>query len=160
MLVSYFQSLRYVGHLVPLVLVRFYLGYYYLTEGLRRWESGFLVQPKLAESLRTGLLGEYIPEWYEHFLRHTVLPNWKGLAVIVVIANIAIGVSFLFGLLVRPMALMAAYLSLNYALIMRGNSQQYFELLFIINLVFALVGAGRCLGFDYFFYKKYRSIWW
>jgi thiosulfate dehydrogenase [quinone] large subunit len=71
-----------------------------------------------------------------------------------------IGISFLIGFLVRPTALLGALLMLNF--IFAGGDaatslQQTFLALFI---VLFWVGAGRCLGFDYFFYKRQRGLWW
>jgi thiosulfate dehydrogenase [quinone] large subunit len=34
------------------------------------------------------------------------------------------------------------------------------KLHFVLFLVLAWLGAGRCLGLDYFFYKRDRGIWW
>jgi thiosulfate dehydrogenase (quinone) large subunit len=30
----------------------------------------------------------------------------------------------------------------------------------VLFLILAWLGAGRCLGLDYFFYKRDRGMWW
>jgi thiosulfate dehydrogenase [quinone] large subunit len=58
------------------------------------------------------------------------------------------------------MALLAALLSFNMAML-SGPDQEAFHLtMFVIHLTMAWLGAGRCFGVDYFFYKRRRGIWW
>ncbi|MCB0378591.1 MAG: hypothetical protein KDD33_08875, partial [Bdellovibrionales bacterium] len=74
--------------------------------------------------------------------------------------ELIIGISFILGLGVRFTSLLGALLSLHmysYFDFPSGPGQIY---LFYIHVLFLLVGAGRCLGFDYYFFKSRRGLLW
>jgi thiosulfate dehydrogenase [quinone] large subunit len=39
-------------------------------------------------------------------------------------------------------------------------SEDFYKTILAIHLILAWVGAGRCLGFDYYFFKRRRGFWW
>jgi len=71
-----------------------------------------------------------------------------------------IGVSLTIGFLVRPAALLGMLLFVN--LIYSGNDSllELNKIVFAVLLLFFWTGAGRCLGLDYFFYKRKRGLLW
>lgn len=160
MLVSYFESLRYVGHLFPLAFLRVYLGTYYLSEASDLFHGDFVERPKLAELIKTGLSSGTFPIWYEEFLKNIAMPHWKIFAFLVVGTQALVGFSYLLGFCVRPMALIGAISSLHFMIMVKGTGSSLFTVLTMIHLMMAWVGGGRCLGFDYYFYKRHRGIWW
>jgi thiosulfate dehydrogenase [quinone] large subunit len=61
---------------------------------------------------------------------------------------------------VRPVAILAVILSLNMLVISGNQFDDMYKTFIAIHLMMAWVGAGRCLGLDYYFFKRRRGIWW
>jgi thiosulfate dehydrogenase (quinone) large subunit len=160
MFVAFFESAKYVGHLYPIAIMRIYLGYYFLNTALVRLSGEFLKQPKLAATIVENLPHHDLPTWYANILHDVVVPNWQFFAYFITYCEFIIGVSFLIGFLVRPASLIGLFLMFNF--IYAGSNasvdlQQTFLALFIVMF---WVGAGRCFGLDYYFYKRQRGLWW
>ena len=161
MIVAFFESIKYSGHLFPIAFLRLFLGYYYLKESTEKMHGDFLDHPHLADFANDWLSRGLIPIWYQNLLQSVVIPYWQFFAYAVVLLQIAIGISFLLGFLVRPFALIASLASLNFILVVDPTQMiLHHEFLFAVTFVMAWLGAGRCLGFDYFFFKRNRGIWW
>lgn len=161
MLVAFVESIKYVGHLLPIAFLRVFLGYYYFNQALINWHGDFLSQAYLAEDIRNFLPKSPAPEWYKIALESVVVPNWQFFATGIVVAQFAIGLSYIVGYLVRPCSLIGMILGFNLMLAL-GPHQSELQSTFMIVLHFILgwLGAGRCLGIDYYFYKRRRGIWW
>ena len=41
-----------------------------------------------------------------------------------------------------------------------GIKEDFYKTILAVHVMMAWVGAGRCLGFDYYFFKRRRGIWW
>ena len=61
---------------------------------------------------------------------------------------------------VRPVALLAALVTLNFIFNSGPDIIELHKLHLVLFLILAWLGAGRCLGLDYFFYKRDRGLWW
>jgi thiosulfate dehydrogenase [quinone] large subunit len=160
MLVAFFESIKYVGHFLPLAFLRIFMGYYYFNDAMTKYQGDFLIQPRLAATVSEWLPSSVAPDWYKQFLEMTVIPHWQVFAYGMVALEFTIGISFLLGYLVRPVALLGVFLSLNYVMASGPASVDLNKTFLAINLTMAWLGAGRCLGFDYFFFKRRRGIWW
>ncbi|RYZ75460.1 MAG: DoxX family membrane protein [Proteobacteria bacterium] len=161
MLVAFVESIKYVGHLLPVAFLRVFLGYYYFNQALIQLHGDFLTHAYLAEDVRNFLPRSTAPDWYKHFLEVIVIPNWQIFAWAIVVIHLVIGLSYILGYLVRPMSVIAVLLGFN--LMMALGTQQYeLQTTFVLVIHFTLgwLGAGRCLGLDYYFYKRRRGIWW
>ena len=90
-----------------------------------------------------------------------MIPNWHIFAVALTVVQLVIGISFILGYLVRPMSAVAILLGINMMLALGGH-QTELQSTFVLVMLFTLgwLGAGRCLGLDYYFYKRRRGIWW
>ncbi|MEQ1876520.1 MAG: hypothetical protein ABL958_07730 [Bdellovibrionia bacterium] len=159
-LVSFFESVKYVGHLFPIALLRVYLGYFYVNQALQRYGSDFLKQPRLAEEAMHWLPRSPAPDWYQSFLTEWLVPNWQVAAYGLTATEALIGISYLLGYVVRPFGLLGVFLNLNMLWIMGSEQALLYQTLIAVHLTLAWLGAGRCLGMDYYFYKKRRGIWW
>ena len=160
MLVSFLESIKHVGHIYPVALLRIYLGYHYLNLGFDHLKDEFLTQPRLAATIVERLAQPDLPHWYTYVLQFIVVPNWQLVAYFITYCYFIIGISLLIGFMVRPVSLLGVFLTVNF--IYAGVesaiiSQQTFLILFI---VLFWIGAGRCLGVDYYFYKRQRGLWW
>lgn len=160
MIVSFFESIKYVGHMLPMAFLRIYTGYFFLERALSRFEGDFLVQPILSRAIDEWLPVSSAPEWYKSILETVVVPNWKVFAYLVTYCEFLIGVSFMIGFLVRPTALIGLFLTLNFFYNTGPYIGDLHRLFLAIFAVMWWLGAGRCLGLDYFFYKRQRGIWW
>ncbi len=161
MLVAFFESIKYVGHQFPIAFLRIYVGYYFLTDALQSLKNQFLSHAFLAEQIRDFMPKNIAPEWYKYFLEALVIPNWQIFASFILISKFIIGVSFIIGYLVRPASLLAMFLCLNLIWAIGTDPTEMRDALMIM-VIFTLgwLGAGRCLGVDYYFYRKRRGIWW
>ncbi len=160
MFVAFFESVKYVGHLLPISFLRIFLGYYYLEQALLRFRGDYLSRPRLAEQIADVLPSLHTSGWYRHFLEVMVIPNWQIFAFFILGLEFAIAVSYILGYVVRPVALVGVFLSLNMLILSGPQSADLFKTFIAIHFIMAWVGAGRCLGFDYYFFKRRRGIWW
>lgn len=160
MIVSFFESMKYVGHMLPIAFLRVYMGYFFLERALERFDGDFLVQPMLSRSIDEWLPISTAPEWYKDILERVVVPNWKVFAYLVTYTEFLIGISFLIGFLVRPVALLGVLLTINFFYNTGPSVADLHRMFLAVFIIMWWVGAGRCMGFDYFFYKRQRGIWW
>ena len=157
--VAFFESIKYVGHLFPIAFLRVFLGYFYLNHALLKYNGDFLSRPELVDAMNDVLDQRHIDAWYGFFIQSIAIPHWKAFAAVTVICEFLIGVSFLLGYLVRPMALLGVLLTAFYFSILPQHEILY-KLMIATHITMAWLGAGRCLGIDYYFYKRHRGIWW
>src|SRR4051812_34944796 len=112
MLVAFFESIKYVGHLLPVAALRIFLGLYYLQQALIKLQGDFLLRPRIAEQIAEWLPASHAPEWYKSLINY-FLPNWTALAFVIMALEFTIGISYLVGYVVRPVGLFAAILCIN-----------------------------------------------
>jgi thiosulfate dehydrogenase [quinone] large subunit len=161
MILAFVESIKYVGHMIPIAFLRVFMGYYYLNAALASYKNGFLQRAYLAEDIRSYLPKSSAPEWFKSFLENIAIPNWQIFALSFLIVQLLIGVSYILGYLVRPFAAIAILVSVSmlWALGPHPSAIQI-NFIIVIHLMLGWLGAGRCLGMDYFFYKRHRGIWW
>ena len=160
MFVAFFESVKYVGHLLPISFLRIFLGYYYLEQALIKFHGDYLVRPRLAAQINEVLPALQTPLWYKGFLENIVLANWQVFSFGILGLEFAIALSYILGYVVRPVAFLAVFLSLNMLIISGPQVTDLYKTFIAIHLIMAWVGAGRCLGLDYYFFKRRRGIWW
>jgi thiosulfate dehydrogenase [quinone] large subunit len=160
MFAAFFESVKYVGHLLPLSFLRVFLGYSYLQTALIKFNSDFLQRPRLAGEIAEALPTLQAPLWYKNLIEAVFIPHWQTFAFIITGLEFALAFSYLFGYVVRPMAAVAAIMALNQLILAGPGNDEFPRLLLAIHLLMAWVGAGRCLGFDYYFFKRRRGLWW
>lgn len=160
MIVSFFESIKYVGHLFPITFLRIYVGYFYAKEAYAAYYGDFLTQPRLAAQVNEWLPKHQVPELYKNFFEKVVVTQWQAFAYLVDFIYIVVAVSFITGFLVRPVAIIAIILSWHFLYISSPDQATAHQLLIVLCLTLCWVGAGRCLGFDYHFYKRRRGLLW
>lgn len=160
MLISFFESFKYVGHLWPVALLRVYTGWFFLSAGIHKVEQQFLTSPVLQTTIEKWISNGAVVQHYAPFLQNLVLTHWQVFSYLVVTSEIAIGLCYIVGFMVRPAALVAIFLNLN-ILMAGGPEVAMINKIFIaISACLFLLAAGRCVGFDYYFFKKIRGFWW
>lgn len=160
MIISFLESFKYVGHLFPVVLLRVFLGWYYFKTALIKYSGDYLIRPLLADEIANWLPTSTAPAGYKAFIETVVIPNWYIFALGITGLEFAVAFSYLFGLAVRPVGLIAAFISFNLAMLSGPIQEPLYRAFFVIHITLAWLGAGRCFGVDYYFYKRQRGIWW
>lgn len=160
MILSFFESIKYVGHFFPIALLRMYIGWGFFASALAKKESDYLLQPKLAAAINDFLPLSSAPLWYREFLDSVVVPHWQIFAYSIMYFEFLIGIGLILGFLSRPLSLIAAFLALNYLYTSSPDVGLYYRMLVVVCVMMAWVGAGRCLGMDFFFFKRQRGLLW
>ena len=161
MLVAFVESIKYVGHMIPIAFLRVFLGYFYFNQALVKAQGDFLSNAYLNEEIRNHLPQSLAPEWYKGLLVDVVIPNWQFFAIMITALYFAIGISYIAGYMVRPFAIIAIALTIGLsAAVGPSPNEAQTTLIIVVHLMLGWLGAGRCLGVDYYFYKRRRGIWW
>jgi thiosulfate dehydrogenase [quinone] large subunit len=160
MILSFLESLKHTGGLKSIALLRIYVGFYYLEKFLKKINSDFLTQPLFASELNEAIAKITISPSYKTFLESIVIHNWLVSSYIVVIAEGAIAISYILGYLTRPIAIIACLIVIFFISVSSVASAESLRLLLAIHVTLLLIGGGRCLGIDYYFYKKDRGLLW
>lgn len=160
MLQAYFESIKYVGHLLPMSFLRIFLGYFYLDLVFKDWKQFVTGVGGYSDIFVEALNKAQIPSWYRLLISEQLIPHWHTYAFIIIGLQLAVGVSYIIGYVVRPVSMLAVLLCLNYLTIYSVDREIFFKLLIACHIMLAWVGAGRCLGIDYYFFKRRRGLWW
>lgn len=160
MFVSFFESFKYTGHLWPVALLRIYAGFTFFNASISKIEQHYLSTPALPTVLQQWLQAGPHNEAYVHFLQTYVLTHWQLFSYLVVTGEFAVGLCYLVGFMVRPAAVVAIFLNYNFLLAGSPPTVIINKLFIAISLCLFFSAAGRCFGFDYYFYKKIRGFWW
>lgn len=160
MIYAFFESIKYVGHLFPIAFLRVYLGYFWVHSALETYKNGQMVLPGYLDDLKIKSMNINIPVWYKYFLENFVFFHWSNFVTVLITAQFLVGLSLVMGFLVRPMSLIGILISLHYVYLGGDHTNLVYMTFVSIFVTLLWVGAGRCLGFDYFFYKRNRGIWW
>lgn len=160
MVIAFFESFRFMGHLWPVALLRMFTGLLFFNAGMAKLSNGFLDQPQLQQIISKWIEAGATHVSYIDFLNNWVMPHWKVFSHLVTYGEIAIGLSLIFGFLVRPSTLAAIIMSVNFILAAGEQAAEINKVLIAINSMLFMISAGRCIGLDYYFYKRVRGFWW
>jgi thiosulfate dehydrogenase [quinone] large subunit len=160
MLVSFFESFKYTGHLLPAAFLRIIMGYYFLTSALEKLNTNFLSQPQLAAQINEWSPLSIAPEIIKEFLEGFVVTYWQFFAHFLTYGEYIVGVGLIVGFLVRPLSVLAIFISLFFMYISSPSEILVFKVFIAILITLLWLGAGRCVGADYYFFKRHRGIWW
>ncbi len=160
MLQAYFESIKYVGHLLPISFLRIFLGYFYLDLAFKDWKQFHIGVGGYSDIFVEALNKPQTPAWFRLLLSEQIIPYWQIFAFIMIGLQFAIAVSYIVGYVVRPISFLAMLLCMVYILVFSVDQEMFFKLLIACHILLAWVGAGRCLGIDYYFYKRRRGMWW
>lgn len=160
MIVSFLESFKYIGHLYPVAFLRVYLGFFYIEQARFHHQGDFSTSPMLGEMIRQWVPSSGAPSWYQDFLIHIVAEQWQAFSNLISITELIIGIALVIGYLVRPITLVAALVALQFLWISNPDQSILYKTLIAVNLCLCWLGAGRCFGIDYYFYKKMRGWLW
>lgn len=160
MLTAFFESIKYVGHLYPVAFLRIFLGYYWLNQSLIEYQTGLFTSQVFIDQVQSS---EYIlsfPNWYRWMFDHVAYPYWSVASHSILTVCFLVGLSLVIGFMVRPFGVIGIILSFHYVLFSAGFTNTLYSTFIAIFVTIVALGAGRCVGFDYYFYKRNRGIWW
>lgn len=160
MFISFFESIKHVGHIWPIALFRIFVGYSFIKFALEKLHGQWLEQPRLSEAIVQWANNPGAHGGVHRVLAEWVVPHWQTFSYIVVFGELAVGVSFIVGFMVRPAA-MGAILGTLVCMLAMGLDSRAYNMIYLASVIMLfLVSAGRCVGFDYYFYKRVRGYWW
>lgn len=136
------------------------MGYYYFNMAYSNYNGDYLTQPRLAAYINEWLPKHHASASFRSFLENVVVPHWQSFAYFLTGIEFAVGASLLIGFLVRPFALLGVLLSWFFIFISNPDYAIMYKTFMAINLMLSWLGAGRCLGLDYYFFKRHRGLWW
>ena len=140
--------------------LRIFLGYFYLDLVFKDWKQYVIGVGGYSDIFVEALNKAQIPSWYRILLSEQLIPNWHIYAFLIIGFQLAVGVSYVIGYVVRPVSILGVFLCLNYLTIFPIEREVFFKLLIACHIMLAWVGAGRCLGVDYYFFKRRRGLGW
>jgi thiosulfate dehydrogenase [quinone] large subunit len=160
MLTAFFESIKYIGHLYPVAFLRIFLGYYWLNQSLIEYQTGLFTSQVFIDQVRSSEYMLSFPSWYRWIFDHMAYPYWSMVSHGILSVCFFVGVSLVIGFLVRPMGVIGIIISFHYVLFSTGYPNTLYSTFIAILVTIVALGAGRCVGFDYYFYKRHRGIWW
>jgi uncharacterized membrane protein YphA (DoxX/SURF4 family) len=149
-----------MARLRPAVIARLYLGMVFLVGA-----GGKLIQPVDFTGPMSGFLKQvtlrqgYV--WYAPIVERVVLPHARVFSILILVAESAIALGMLFGLMTRAAALVAIFLLFNYASAKGApfwspGSNDAADI--VLCLVVLLGDGGRTWGIDASLHKRFPRI--
>ncbi|TMA12187.1 MAG: DoxX family protein [Deltaproteobacteria bacterium] len=151
------MNLKERTYLWYVVLLRLWIGYYLLQQGIRKYQRDFphidWIKAQIGELDKVEIYG-----WYKSFLMNTVVPHRELFGYLVMSGEILVGLCVLVGLLTRFSAIIGIFMLVNYFFgpgMARGGATLAQQQTFIVSLlVLTLANAGRTLGLDGLLFKR------
>ena len=145
------MNLKERTYLWYLAVLRIYVGYYLLFQGIRKFQRDFPKGDWIGRQIGDLATLDLYP-WYKNFLQSYVVPHSELFGYLVMVGEIAVGACLLLGLFTRVNALVGLFMLINYYLgpgTARGGAMIAQQQTFIILLaIFVLANPGRTLGLD------------
>ena len=151
------MNLKERTYLWYIVLLRLWVGYYLLQQGIRKYQRDFPRGDWIGRQIGDIPTLDLYP-WYKRFLQYYVAPNSELFGYLVMIGEILVGLCLLLGLLTRFSAFVGLFMLINYFLgpgMARGGASLAQQQTFIVALVIILLSnPGRTLGLDGFLFSR------
>ncbi len=160
MLTAFFESIKYIGHLYPVAVLRIYIGYFWFNEGMLKYKGNIFVSQLYVEDLSGKDLIFQLPEFYQTVFKNIIAPYWSVWSHGFIFAEIIIGIGLMLGFLTRPLGVIAIIICIHYSMLGDELVSLLYSTFSAILLTLVVIGAGRCVGFDYYFFKKNRGLLW
>lgn len=154
------ESLKYVGHYFAIFFLRVYLGIYILNMGLDKFYGSYLTEPLLAAQINEFLNISSTPTSVDYFFLEIVRPYWNSFASLQIGLEIVTGLLVILGFLIRPVIFVLLIYFWIFSYIQAPEIWPWISMMSVVLFSLGWAGAGRCLGLDYFFYKRYRGFLW
>jgi uncharacterized membrane protein YphA (DoxX/SURF4 family) len=150
-----FKQNTYLGYLA---IARIMVGYHFLSVSWPKLTGRFMGGEVLPQDLLTTVAKDPFA-WHRAFIVGFVIPHSQFFTHLVAFGEFAIGLSLVFGCLVRISSSFGAFHNLNIYLAIayaNGGSQLGLNRLFIVlHLLFVFSSAGRSFGLDGLLRKRF-----
>lgn len=155
------MNLKEHTYLWYIALLRIYIGYYFLQQGIRKFERGFAHGDWIGRQIGDLAAIDLYP-WYKSFLVNYVVPHRELFGYLVTFGEIGVGACLLLGLFTRLGAVVGLFMIINYLLgpgMARGGAILGHQQTFIVALIVILLSSpGRALGLDALFLKGGKGL--
>lgn len=154
-----FKQNTYLGYLA---LVRILAGYHFLDSGYAKLSHGFLRGHDLPAQLIKSAPSDPFA-WHRAFILGLVVPHASFFSYLVAFGETAIGLSLLFGCLVRISSSFGAFhnanILLSVAMASGGATIGINRLFILLHIVFVASSSGRSLGIDGMLKRRFPQSW-
>ena len=144
----------------PVAIVRIALGYNYFTLVISRLQAGYLQHAYISERLRISDTDTSAGGLYFELFKTLVQSQWLLCTYVLIVFELLIATSYVSGFAVRIASLLGMILSMHIYFYFDFQTSPGQIYLFYVHFLFCLLGAGRCLGLDYYFFKSRRGLLW
>jgi thiosulfate dehydrogenase [quinone] large subunit len=150
-------NLKEKTYLAYIVLLRLWLGYYLLQQGVNKYLRDFPHRDWFTRQIGNVADLNLYP-WYKSFLENVVLPHQELFGYLVMTGEILVGSCLLLGFFTRFSAGVGLFILVNYFLgpgMARGGAQFAHQQTYIVSLiVILLANPGGTLGLDGLLFRK------
>lgn len=150
------MNLKGKTYLFFIVILRVWIGYYFLQQGTRKFLHGFPNSDWIGRQIG-NLATIDIYSWYRSFLITVVNPHHVLFGYLITWGEIMVGLCLLLGLFTRFSSLIGLFMVLNFYFgpgMAKGGATLAQQQTFIVTLVvFILSNPGQTLGLDRFLFK-------
>lgn len=160
MLYSVLESIKFTAHIFPLAVFRIGIGVYFLRQSFDKLSNDYLISPQLARKLNELLSSSQASVSFKYLISESIIPSWQIYSYLLFFLQLFIGLSFVSGFLVRISSIFGIILCSFYLLIQSAAIADFYQILLLSFISMGFIGSGRCLGLDYFFYKRYNGWLW
>lgn len=160
MFTAFFESIKYANHLYPIAVLRIYIGYFWFNEGYEKYKESIFSSQLYIDNLMDQELVLRLPLVYQNILANIIAPYWSFWSYCFMGLEVVIGIGLMVGFLTRPLGVLAIIICIHYSLLGSEIVSLLYSTFSAILLTLVIIGAGRCVGFDYYFFKKNRGLLW
>jgi len=150
-------NLRERTYLAYVVLLRLWIGYYLLQQGVSKYVRDFPHRDWFTRQVGNAA-DLNLFSWYKAFLENVVFAHQEIFGYLVMAGEILVGSCLLLGLFTRFSACVGLFMLVNYFLgpgMARGGAQFAHQQTYIVSLiVLILANPGRTLGLDGLLFRK------
>lgn len=154
------MNLKERTYLWYIAVLRLYVGYYLLYQGIRKYQRNFPHGDWIGRQIGDLSNVELYP-WYRNFIVEYMVPHAELFGYVVMAGEILVGACLLLGLFTRFSTLVGLFMLINYYLgpgMARGGAPLAQQQMFIVCLVVIfLSNPGRTLGLDGLFSSASRG---
>jgi thiosulfate dehydrogenase [quinone] large subunit len=145
------MNLKEKTYLWYIALLRIYIGFYFLQQGIRKYQRDFPRGDWIGRQIG-DLATLDLYSWYKSLLMNYVVPHQELFGYLVMTGEILVGACLLLGLLTRFAAFVGLFMVINYYFgpgMARGGAVMAQQQTFAVSLiVFLLSSPGHALGLD------------
>jgi uncharacterized membrane protein YphA (DoxX/SURF4 family) len=154
------MNLKERTYLWYIAILRIYIGYYMLLQGIRKFQRDFPRGDWVGRQIGDLATIDLYP-WYKKLLLDYVVTHRELFGYLVMIGEISVGACLLLGLLTRFSAVIGLFMLINYYLgpgMARGGAMVAQQQTFIVAMIiFMLSNPGRTLGLDGLLFGRSRG---